>query len=86
MKLGGSAINGVKMETGTFKAEDLVLCYRPPRLSEVYAGNHVMLASGGPRMIVTEDSTDQVSCKWEDETGIKSDVFDIRTLTCYGAK
>ena len=80
----------MSFNVGTFSSDALVKCYRPPRLSEVYPGNHVMLASGGPDMIVMNtyelDGNTMVACMFEKEGVTMKMDFDIRTLTCFGAK
>lgn len=77
----------MKLNTGTFNVKDLVKLYRPPILAEVFAGNKVMYASGGPKMTVVEDSTDQVQCQFEeDDSTLTTMTFDIRFLVCWGAE
>lgn len=75
------------METGTFRADDLILCYSPPNLLSVMPGNRVMLRSGGPEMIVMENLPDNHAlCMWDDGGILRRMEFDLRCLTCYGAK
>lgn len=74
------------LHEGEFHENELVSCYRPPRLREVYPGNHVMLASGGPDMIVADTRGDQILCMWEHGVVVERMWFHIDTLTCYGAK
>ena len=81
----------MELRTGIFNEKDLVKCYRPPRLAECYPGNKVMLASGGPCMTVVEQVGDIVEVMWETRvskirTITNREKFDIRILTCYGAK
>lgn len=70
-----------------FNADDLVVLPRKPMLAQVWPGNRVMLASGGPDMIVMGVDCDIVTCWWDIQTGkTHKHVFDIATLTCAGAK
>lgn len=74
------------MREGTFDAADLVKLPRPPRLAQVWPGNRVQLASGGPEMIVMDVVGDQVACWWDAEHGgTAHHSFDIAMLTCPGA-
>lgn len=75
------------MRSGMFAAADLVKLPRKPMLAKVWPGNKVMLASGGPDMIVMGTDGDMVTCWWDDEAGkTHKHVFPMATLTCAGAK
>ena len=75
------------MQSGVFKAEDLILCYAPPNLHSVMPGNRVMLRSGGPEMIVSgTDENGHAVCQWEDKGTFYTHAYDLRCLTCFGAR
>lgn len=75
------------MNQGIFSVDDLVVLPRKPMLAKVWPGNKVMLASGGPDMIVMDVDGDNVTCWWDDEAGkTHKYVFSIATLTCAGAR
>lgn len=75
------------LETGTFSADELIHCYSPPNLLSVMPGNRVMLRSGGPEMIVMDNRPDNHAlCMWEGDGKLHTAEFDLRCLTCYGAK
>jgi uncharacterized protein YodC (DUF2158 family) len=77
----------MRLTTTTFNEEDLVRCYAPPNLLSVMPGNHVMLRSGGPCMIV-EDTNEkgEVICSWLDDSDKHTMPFPLTMLTCFGAK
>jgi uncharacterized protein YodC (DUF2158 family) len=75
------------INAGTFATKDLVRLPRKPMLARVWPGNRVMLASGGPDMIVMDVDGDMVMCWWDDESGKTHKYqFDIAMLTCAGAR
>lgn len=80
------------LQSGDFDASELIAVYSPPNLRSVMPGNHVMLRSGGPDMIVAdaivdEDGDDAALCQWTDELDeFHSETFKLVCLTCYGAK
>lgn len=75
------------LRQGEFRTSDLMRLPRPPMLARVWQGNRVMLASGGPSMVVMDTDGDQVTCWWDDGSGkAQQAVFDIALLTCYGAR
>lgn len=76
------------LNAGMFHSSELVAVYAPPNLREVMPGNRVMLRSGGPEMIVCEAFDNGTAlCNWADPSGaLHSHIFDLRCLTCYGAR
>ena len=85
-----------KLNEGSFRAEDLVLCYAPANLYSVMPGNKVMLRSGGPKMTVVESWIDEKDhdnskalCMWGNDEEYKETykkTFWLVCLTCYGAE
>lgn len=73
---------------GEFDVCALVKTYAPPNLLSVMPGNKVMLRSGGPEMTVCDvDEHGKAVCQWEGAGGnFARSAFDLRTLTCFGAK
>ena len=75
------------MSSETFHIDDLVLCYAPPNLRSVMPGNRVMLRSGGHEMVVDYVDKDGLAvCSWSVNNERHTYSFDLRMLTCYGAK
>lgn len=63
--------------------------YNLPSLASVYAGNSVMLRSGGPEMLAESNVSDpngSVICSWTNNGKEEQSSFPLACLTSYGAK
>lgn len=68
------------------RMSELIKVYGPPTLGRVMEGNKVMLASGGPCMIVCDASkADAAVCQWEAQGVLQHRTFALDCLTCWGA-
>jgi uncharacterized protein YodC (DUF2158 family) len=75
------------VNVGIFDCNDLVICYAPPNLLSVMPGNHVMLRSGGPDMIVADVTPEgDAICQWMAEGELQRHTFSLECLTCFGAR
>lgn len=63
--------------------------YNLPSLASVYAGNSVMLRSGGPEMLAESDVSDpngKVVCSWTNNGEELKEEFPLACLCSFGAK